>query len=109
MKRIGIVIIMMIVLGCSQANDITADNCPLKCAISCLTSRVPYQECYSDCMNKCKNPPEVEVYYNCINSCSRTKSGSNIIGIYFLTTLIFLLIFVLFMFDLIMFLYLFNN
>jgi len=104
MHNIGVVIMMMmIVLGCTNAK-----KCGAKCYFQCLIWLDP--QCYADCMNKCHHDhdPPLNVYGECINSCSVTKSN---IGIHFLTTLFSIWIFYMYYlwFNFVIFLHLFNN
>jgi len=110
MESIGIVTMMMIImLGCTGAKDITLDkSCGAKCFFDCLLSQDPFPPCYSRCKAKCEHRPPPNDYDQCINSCSVTKSN---IGIHFLTRLISILIFYMYylFIKFIIFLHLFNN
>ena len=89
MHSIGVVIMMMIMLGCTGAKDFTPNKkCGARCYFRCLISDDP--SCYENCEYKCHHHPPLNVYDECINSCSVTKSN---IGIHCLTTLLSILIF----------------
>jgi len=93
MKSIGIVIMMIIMLGYTQAKNLgPRQSCATYCFFNCLISDDPYPVCHSRCKANCHEAPP-SIYSDCISSCSVTKSSYNNMGIYFLTTLISFLIF----------------
>jgi len=104
MQSIWVVIMMMmIMLGCTGTPD---KVCSVKCFFECITSKD--LSCYHDCKEKCNHRSLPGVYYECINGCGMTKST---IGIYFLTTLFFILIFYMYYlwFNFVTCLHRFNN
>ncbi|XP_027938846.1 uncharacterized protein LOC114193310 [Vigna unguiculata] len=85
MKIIGVMIMMMVILGCTQAIPITPEKtstfsetgtpdkvCSVKCFFECITSKD--LSCYHDCKEKCNHRSLPGVYYECINGCGMTKS-----------------------------------
>jgi len=72
MKSIEIVIMMIIMLGYTQAKNLgPKQSCATYCFFNCLFSHNPfrYRVCRSRCMNNCHEAPP-SVYSDCISSCS---------------------------------------
>jgi len=76
MKSIGVVIVIMILLGFSEAVKLT---CPAQCGISCLLSNLGYPICFAACVAHC--PRMSKNASQCISNCGVNKSININIGI----------------------------
>ncbi|QCE01362.1 hypothetical protein DEO72_LG7g2659 [Vigna unguiculata] len=74
MKSIAVAIVMMILLGFTEAND----SCEARCDKICAPSMFAFPVCYSTCMDECKSgrlPPSSAIH-QCVNTCFSIKSDT---------------------------------
>ncbi|KAK7341862.1 hypothetical protein VNO80_24803 [Phaseolus coccineus] len=74
MKSIGVVIVMMMMLGFSEADYglLARLSCPAKCGIDCFLSNLAYPICFAACVAHC--PKMSKDAFHCISQCGVNKS-----------------------------------
>ncbi|ESW04274.1 hypothetical protein PHAVU_011G081600 [Phaseolus vulgaris] len=74
MKSIGVVIVMMMMLGFSEADyGLSAQlTCPARCGINCLLANIAYPICFAACVAHC--PKMSKDAFHCISQCGINKS-----------------------------------
>ena len=100
MKFIGVVILMMIIVGSTQADNNSPDltGCEVKCGFKCIAyfySKKKFDECCLPCIRKCHHEMSIDVVYDCITGCRLTKSIDDNIGIYPFAKLLLSFIFII--------------